>query len=73
LGALNGDSGRSRGGTPIPIKGWFLRLAVESHHTHRKVLEVNPFLPYAKSKHAIPVKSDVYGAGILKAEEPHNS
>ncbi len=24
-------------------------------------------------KHAVPVKSDVYGAGILKAEEPHNS
>ena len=54
-------------------KRWFSRLAVEHLDTHRNLPEVNPLLPYANSKHAIPVKSDVYGAGILKAEEPHDS
>jgi hypothetical protein len=52
---------------------WFSRLAVEQLDMHRNLPEVNPLLPYANSKHAIPVKSDVYGAGILKAEELHDS
>jgi len=30
-------------------------------------------LPFAKSKHGLPVKSEVYGAGLLKAEETHDS
>ena len=41
-----------------PRIGWFLRLAVEHLDTHRNLPEVNPLLPYANSKHAIPVKSD---------------
>ena len=56
-----------------PVKGWFLRRAAELLGTHRKVPELNPLLPFANSKHAVPVKSDVYGAGILKAEESHDS
>ena len=53
--------------------GWISRMAVEQLDTHRNLHEVNPLLPFANSKHAIPVKSDVYRAGILKAEEPHDS
>ena len=61
------------GGIRCPEIRWFLRLALESLDAHRNLPELNPLLPYANSKHAIPVKSDVYGAGILKAEEPHDS
>jgi len=35
-------------------------MAVESLRTHQILHEVNPLLPSAKSKHAIPVKSDEY-------------
>ncbi len=41
-------------------KGWFSRLALESLDAHRNLPELNPLLPYANSKHAVPVKSDEY-------------
>ena len=51
-------------------KHWYSRLVVESLDLHRFLPDTKTFFPFANSKHSLPVKSDVYGAGILKAEEP---
>ncbi len=48
-------------------------MAVELFDTHRKMPELNPFLPFAKSMCRFPVIPKVYGAGIFRAEEPHDS
>jgi len=53
--------------------GSFSLTTVELLATHRDLPEVNPFLPLAKSKHDFPVKSELYRAGIFRAEEPPES
>jgi hypothetical protein len=44
--------------TDPAVKLSLLRTTVDSVDTHRDLPAVNPFLPYAKSKHFVPVSGD---------------